>query len=91
VATARVAILAALNIADEYYKTRRRKEEICREVEPLSASLLGKLSRIEAGSTGPSYAERGEEAAGNSPPAADEGGCARGRRRRLRVERSSSY
>ncbi len=47
VATLRVAILAALNIADEYYKARQREEEMRQEVEALSASLLGKLSQME--------------------------------------------
>lgn len=47
VATLRVAILAALNIADEYHKARRREEEMCRQVDSLLASLLGKLSQTE--------------------------------------------
>lgn len=47
VATLRVAILAALNIADEYHKTMRREEEMCRQVDSLSASLLRRLSQAE--------------------------------------------
>jgi len=47
VATLRVAILAALNIADEYYKARRREEEMYRQVDSLLASLLGRLSQAQ--------------------------------------------
>jgi len=68
VATLRVAILAALNIADQYHKTRQRKEEICREVETLSASLLGKLSQIETTSSAPESRGRREVAAARPEP-----------------------
>ncbi len=47
VATLRVAILAAINIADEYHKARRHEEETREQVDSLSASLLEKLSQAE--------------------------------------------
>ncbi len=47
VATIRVAILTALNIADEYHKARRQEEETCRQIDSLSASLLEKISQAE--------------------------------------------
>src|SRR5919109_4310694 len=43
----RVAIMAALSIADEYYKASQREVEIQREAERLSALLLDRLEQSE--------------------------------------------
>jgi cell division protein ZapA len=47
VATLRIAILTALNIADEYHKARRQEEEVYSQIDSLSASLLERISQIE--------------------------------------------
>jgi cell division protein ZapA len=43
----RVAIMAAMSIADEYYKAADREAEIEREADRLSASLLERLEKSE--------------------------------------------
>jgi len=43
----RVAIMAALGIADEYHKAVRREGEMKQEAEQLSAALLARLEQSE--------------------------------------------
>jgi cell division protein ZapA len=44
---ARVAIMAALSIADDYYKTRQREDDMQREAEYLATSLLARIEQSE--------------------------------------------
>jgi cell division protein ZapA len=46
---ARVAIMAALSIADDYYKTRQRENDMQREAEYLATSLLARIEQSEKG------------------------------------------
>jgi cell division protein ZapA len=43
----RVAIMAAMSIADAYYKAAERESEIEREAEHLSSALLDRIERSE--------------------------------------------
>lgn len=43
----RVAIMAALSIADEWYKANQREQEIEKETERLSAVLLNRIEQSE--------------------------------------------
>ncbi|MGE0825480.1 MAG: cell division protein ZapA [Candidatus Binatia bacterium] len=43
----RVAIMAALSIADDYLKARKRESETSQQVEELSAKLLSRLEKSE--------------------------------------------
>jgi cell division protein ZapA len=43
----RVAIMAALSIADEWYKANQREQEIQEETERLSAVLLERIEQSE--------------------------------------------
>ena len=50
----RVAIMAALGIADEYHKAVRREEEVRQEADRLAAAILSRLEqyeRVRAGGT----------------------------------------
>jgi cell division protein ZapA len=44
--TVHVAILAALNIADEYYKIKEIKENICQQMESRSEKLIHLINEI---------------------------------------------
>lgn len=44
--TMHVAILAALNIADEYYKVKEIKENICQQMESRSEKLIHLINEI---------------------------------------------
>jgi cell division protein ZapA len=44
--TVHVAILAALNIADEYYKVKEIKEDICQQMESRSEKLIHLINEI---------------------------------------------
>jgi cell division protein ZapA len=44
--TVHVAILAALNIADEYYKVKEIKENICQQMESRSEKLIHLINEI---------------------------------------------
>jgi cell division protein ZapA len=44
--TVHVAILAALNIADEYYKVKEIKENICQQMESRSEMLIHLINEI---------------------------------------------
>jgi cell division protein ZapA len=44
--TLHVAILAALNIADEYYKVKGIKEDICHQMESRSEKLIHLINGI---------------------------------------------
>jgi len=44
--TVHVAILAALNIADEYYKVKEIKENICQQTESRSEKLIHLINEI---------------------------------------------
>jgi len=43
----RAAIMAALGIADEYYKAIRREEEVRQEADRLAATILKRLEQCE--------------------------------------------
>lgn len=47
----RVAVLAALNIADDYYQTRKALERREGEIEEQARELVGQLDRALQGST----------------------------------------
>ena len=44
--TVHVAILAALNIADEYYKVKEVKDNICQQMESRSEKLIHLINEI---------------------------------------------
>ena len=44
--TVHVAILAALNIADEYYKVKEIKKNICQQMESRSEKLIHLINEI---------------------------------------------
>ena len=48
----RVAIMAALGIADEYHKAVRREEEVRQEADRLAATILKRLEQYELVRTG---------------------------------------
>jgi cell division protein ZapA len=45
--TLNVAILAALNIADEYFKIKRYSEDICHQLEDRSEKLLNLIDKVK--------------------------------------------
>jgi len=71
----RVAIMAALSIADEYHKAIRREAEIRQEAERLSSLLLDRLEQSEKLDGLSTLKSPVDAFAADGPTAAPEGGA----------------